>query len=287
MTPANFADVWREIDEAIGIGFTFKPLQDQERSLISYDPDIYFNPKFSSFIAKTAMPLQALTSERVKRLDTSKVLLDIYRQRGLIAPEDYDYSDKKFRYETELHDYVFKDQEAIYYTEGITFYKANTHYKVTGSKRRKSMKAQAAVLMHLNPAFEEHVFFDVIEQSNLYQCIPPLPTHEIEDIVSEMYEKKLSGNLNPKSKTRKLIYKTNCALLKEEKLQLQGACAGLSRNAKTIKILIDYFQTLRAFGKRIRQKDFIEGLTISRRAIIDNWKKIKEDVEKYNLTIAS
>ena len=60
VTPKNFERVWQEINDSIGLEFTFTALENSEPTLISYDPSIYFNPMASSFQAKKPIPIKAI-----------------------------------------------------------------------------------------------------------------------------------------------------------------------------------------------------------------------------------
>ena len=293
VTPSNFEKVWHEINDAIGLDFLLVKKEDEQLKLISYDPSIYYNPRATSFTTKHLHPLQAFQihetskSERLFGSNFSQVQLDLlHKEYDRIAPEDYNYSDSTFRYETQFHDHVFGDKEWRFFPEGIPFYKSNTYYRVDGDKRIPTMYAQAAVLMILNPLAEEEIFVERMWQINKYQCVHMLRRCEIEYIVKEQYGKMQEGKLKANFRYRKIVYKTHSKLLLEEKRQLNAYAAGRIKVAKTLDSIKNGLSELMELERKIMQKDVINITGLSKRTVITHWNRYKDDVDTYNDIIA-
>ena len=217
----------------------------------------------------------------------SEVQLDLlYNIRDRIAPLDYDYSNSKFRYKTELHDHVFGEKEYKFFPNGIEFYESKTYHKVSGDKRKKTMYAQAATLMVLNPDYDMETFIERVWQINLYQCTPILSKSLIEYIVKKQYSRLEDGTLSVKPLLRKLVYKTNCNISLEEKQVLQANFSGVSKIQKSYKSIKADLQTLMESGKKVIQKNLIDISKMSERTVKYYWKRyFKEEVLKYNKNI--
>jgi hypothetical protein len=295
ITPSTFKDAWHEINEATGLEFTFNALENAEASLISYDKDIYYNPEASNFLQEKPhlLKVQSSASESALsavQLSLLKVQLDILQEEEYdrIAPQDYDYSGKKFRYQTELNDDVFGDEEFKVFPKGIPFYKINSYYLVEGKKRQSTMYAQAAILIKLNPLYNEKTIVNRLDEINFYQCKPRLSKSEIEFIVMVQYERQKAGTLKINPGIRKIVYKTNSNFLLKDKRQLNAVVSGKIKATNTYNSLKANLSTLMESGRTIIQKDLIEISKSCERTAKTYWVKyFKNDVAEYNKSIAA
>lgn len=218
ITKENFKDSYKSIASELGIAdcMDINAIKKTQYTVLSYDPNIIFNPNSFVFTAtenpsfsSNMYPSQNLTLNDRK-----------------ITPEQPRIP---FRM-TNASDFVNPNEDYQVFPEGLETAKIILPKNTPKGMRTKKLMAITHQYVALNPQKDFDSIFQMISGVNVYFTNEPLTEKEVYGIVKSIFKYKEDGTLKPiNNKVRKVVFSDKCKLSKEEKVTIVNKEVGKMR----------------------------------------------------------
>jgi hypothetical protein len=226
ITIDNFNTSYSAIAVDLGISRYMDPqaIKKTQFTVISYDPQIYFNPDSIVFSATlpTFGPIAFKNPPSVR---------EIKKEEHLLLNGGF-FNSYAYRI-TNASDYVENGREYQVFPEGIQTAKIHIPRNVPIGKRSKTLYAIAQNTAALNNISYENLLYKMRDANNICN-VEPLPDNEVIGIVNSIMSYKKNKTLKPiNNTTRKVIFKNGSGLSREEKVSIVNKEVGKMKVMKT------------------------------------------------------
>lgn len=272
ITTDNFKTSYFSIADDLGISkyMDVDAIKKSQYTVISYDPQLYFNP--NSFVFPPTEPKKVSfrgnmsSSANLPRNDT--FLID----GNAILP---------YR-TTNASDYVEANKEYQVYPEGIKTAKIDIPRNIAVGKRTKVLMAIMNQVLAINKNLTKEQVLNKALNINQIFTNNPLPIENVIGIVKSIFRYQTEGTLKPiNNKVRKVIFSEKSKLTKEEKISIVNKEVGAMRTKNTKQRIYNVIETWNKSGK-ITIKKIAEELKLGEATVKRNWKEFKVLVQNYN-----
>ena len=229
VTVENFRETYYDIANKLGISqcMDLSAIKKTQSTVLSYDPNIYFNPDSYVFTATKKLSYSGNMSS-ASNLPAN----DSFPPKNLGLKS-------LFRL-TNASDFVDSDKLYQVFPEGLMTAKIDIPRNIPIGKRNSVLIAIANQIVSLNPYLTQDQALDKIVGVNNIFANEPLPYNEVLGIVRSIFKYKENKSLKPiLNKARKVIFHENCTLSKNEKIGVVNTEVGRMRVAKTKQLIYD------------------------------------------------
>ena len=312
--PITLKEITKTIADTLGIPFDNKAVSVDRINIISYDEEVYYNPKatkinVSSFYKKeqsftqsevTHKPSNSAKNNTIKTETNSKIkstkinkkekcsktpIVNNYIRLGV---NEY-YSEETMRYsnlEDYTKDYVFEEnQEFIYLEDKIAYVEVYIPEKIYNGERNQKLFSIASMMYGLNPNVKKETLYNFAYKLNSSRCEEPVAKSEVTDIVAKILQKKPLLFAN---KTRRFLFNEAMELTRSQKQSIAGKNTARVRVEETNQKIDEFLNNYdvnkdgRIFMRTIERGTGLSYSTIRRRGetLKDMMKSINSELKK-------
>lgn len=275
ITANNFNESYDSIAESLGIAgrFDTSAKKKSQFTVVSYDPDLYFNPESYVFSAseKVSFKGNMSSSSNLPRNDTF-----------------YENSSSRIPYRTtNAGDYVNDNEEYQIFPDGIMTAKINIPRNIQIGNRAKILISIVNQVAALNWALTFDQILERALQINNIMTKEPLLYQQVVGIVKSIWRYKQEGTLKPyNNKMRKVIFNAKSTLSKEDKVSIVNKEVGKIKVSKTKNRIHDVIQVWNK-PEKITQKKIAVEATLGLATVKRYWSEFDMLVKDINARVKS
>jgi hypothetical protein len=268
ITQENFKVVYQDIATKLGISdiMDTNAIKMVQSTVLSYDPDIYFNENSIVFDEKVSFRGELKREENISpRNDT------FLKPKYHTAPRN-----------SNAADLVPENLEYMVFPEGIMTAQVIIPRNIKEGSRTNVLLAELNNLVVLNPWLN---YAQVLEKAYMIHNINTddrLSPKEVQNAVDSIFRYKIEGTLRPiNNKIRKVIFKSVSALSREEKIGIVNIEVGKIRTDVTKKKISEAVEGWNCKTK-ITAKVVAQKINMSPATVKRHWSGVKELVKSQN-----
>lgn len=223
ITVENFEETYFDIAEMLGISqcMDYSSIKKTQSTVLSYDPNLTFNPDSYVFTATEKLSFSGNMSF----------------SSNLPANDNFLHNNVGFKSLfriTNASDFVESDKLYQVFPDGVMTAKIDIPRNIPIGKRHSVLIAITNQIVSLNPHLTPDQALDKVLGVNNIFTNEPLPYNEVLGIVRSICTYKEQKTLKPiNNKIRKVIFNVGCNLSKEEKTSIVNKEVGRMRVSKT------------------------------------------------------
>lgn len=273
----NFHSVWAYLkedfaDRNINVDPQTKDITRQ--NVISYDPNLYHNPKCNPLNANDIVSNNTMIPFEYNWDMSEYHFKDPVSTNTGTTYSNFrnNYFDADLVYKTILNDYQGMDYVVI--NQGKAYRDCYVPKSVEDGKRHRWIAGRTISLLFNNPDITYENLLNNTLFANKQQMSPPKQRKEVEDLVKYLYEKHQARNLNYNPRMKKIWFDPDADLTTTEKRSIVGKESAKLKRAKTLGKLQECYILLSKSNKRVTQKMVAELSGKSIRTIKNYWHQI-------------
>jgi len=267
----NFKLSWNYLNnlfEQIGIHIDLHTKDISRQCVISFDPEIYINPKVIPLI---------IPDKTLKELFETTTTLPTYTSNITYT--------EKIKYQTTLDDYGNMDYKVI--EQGKEYRTTYFPQIIQNGKRHKWLSSITNSILFNNPSITCEKLEMILYKINYEHCNPKLPREQVKKITDWSFNKHINHELSITTKKKKIWINPDKQLTTKQKKSIIGIVSGKLRRKQTITKLIESYKQLLTRYPKVTQKLLEQNSTYKLRTIKKYWKEILDGVLYNNIYITN
>ncbi|WP_185207988.1 hypothetical protein [Chryseobacterium sp. C3] len=256
---SNFKEVFTDIAGQLNIPFDYKASDIVRANIISYDPDIYYNPDAHTFDCTCYSSIDNGDVEENHHSITKDIKINSYEWNGENIPIRYDNLQEKI-----------SEKERVYDENGVCDLKDDKLYyssvvipkTIKEGKRNYILSNIAIKIIALNPELTDKRLIKFISKINSSCCTVPMQDNEIQTICSTVLSKR-NEFIPYNNAVRRFLFDPQKKFQKGERQRLSVIYLNKCRGERTKQIVSHAFSDLLSECRRFKIKDILEETKVS------------------------
>ncbi|MFL9835828.1 BT4734/BF3469 family protein [Chryseobacterium terrae] len=281
----NFKEAFTDIAKQLGIPFDYKAGDIVRANILSYDPNIYYNPNAHSFDCTCYSSTNSEDIEENLHSINKDKLFNSYVWNGEKCPIQYDNLQEKISAKERAYDENgvcdLKDDK-LYYSRAVI------PKTIQIGTRNRILSSIAIRILALNPELPDYRLTKFISKVNNSCCTIPMEDDEIKTICSTVLRKR--HNLIPlNNEKRRFLFDPQKEFQKGEKQRLAITYLNKCRGERIKQVISHAFSDLLNECRRFKIKDILEMTKVSQTTInkhlplilMEEYKNEVEDIQQF------
>ncbi|OEK07283.1 hypothetical protein A8C32_17750 [Flavivirga aquatica] len=290
VTQDNFSDTYNHIGYLLDIDLDNNARKATQQTILSYDPDLYFNPNSTIYSAVTTTNNNIVTNSDISNfnditIETKKVSNhSIKKRKECIGRNDtFCIHSSHIRFNN-INDYFINSDDIYEVRENsVMICDPFIPMRVPKGKRNSTMFFILSQYQLLNP-LQGFNFLKSISNTINDRCVVPLNDNEVHRIINSVIkmhsENKLVMHYNSK---RKILFNPKYKLTREEKMVIVNREMGKLRVKKSQQKIYNAIENWDfSLFKKITQKNVVECSGVSIATVKRHWSVFKDYVKEFN-----
>jgi len=277
VTYQNFNDTYNAIGKCLGIDVDINAAKATQQTVLSYDPELYFNPNSITYTAENIS-----YSDDIKKVPSAHILKK--GEEGMLGDGTFSEYNNKLRFNN-ISDYFINSNDSyIMFEDKINICEPYLPAIITEGNRNSAMFYHLSQIKMLN----HHVNYKTLKtlsESINKRMFPRLPNKEVHTIINNVLKGFENGSLKLiLNKERKFLFNPNVKLTFKEKMNIVNKENARLKVGSTKQKIYDIIEDWDfEVNKKITQGKIEKISGISKRTIIRYWSDFKEYVAELNL----
>jgi len=282
LTFDNFNDTYKAIGKSLGINIDKNAAKATQQTVLSYDPDLYFNPNSTTYTASTTFD-----SYEVKKVPSAHILKK--ERRGMVGNGTFsEYNNTPLRFNNISDYFIDNDGDYRVFEDKINICEPYLPILVQEGKRNGTMFYHLTQHKMLNPHIDYKTLKSLSESINK-RMVPRLPNNEVNTIINNVLKGYENDSLKLiLNKERKFLFNPKFKLTFKEIMDIVNKENGLLRIDMTKRTIYDVIEDWDyKANKKITQGKVANLSGISLRTVKRYWSSFKEYVTELNIDYKS
>jgi hypothetical protein len=273
LTLDNFKATYLNIINELGISdfVDTQAIKASQFNVLSFDPDLFFNPDSFVFNATNVAPQSVVIRRKEKKAYTI--------DWGAESSNQINYDNL---------DGIEIDGDYIVNWEGYDYIKCFIQMNKVSVNRNNFLLSYCNNLVYLNPNISPERTFKILDNVNRFACAVPIDDKQLWRIINAIFKYQQDGSLKPIyfNKKRKIVFDKKSKLSREEKLDICRTEIALKKTEDSKQKLYDIIEQwdFKELGK-ITQRKIYQSFPITKKTVEKYWSEFKEYVNELNETV--
>jgi len=272
----NFSNTYDEIGKQLNILPDPNARKATQQTVLSYDPDLYFNPNSITYTAKNIS-----YSDKVKKVPSAHIIKK--GERGLLGDDTFLENSNTLRFNNISDYFINRNEEYLVFKDKIKICEPFIQSIIERGKRNNIMFFHLSQYKMLNPNINRKTLKTLSETINK-RMVPKLSNNEVDSIIKSVFKKYEEGTLELiLNKERKFLFNPIYKLTREEKMKIVNSLNGELKKEATKETIYNTIETwdFESYGKIIQEKVAdVSGFSVT--TIKRYWSNFKEFIRELN-----
>ncbi len=282
LTFDNFNDTYKAIGKSLGVNIDKNAAKATQQTVLSYDPDLYFNPNSTTYTASTTFD-----SHEVKKVPSAHILKK--ERRGMVGNGTFsEYNNTPLRFNNIADYFINNNGNYIVFENKINICEPYLPLLIQEGKRNGTMFYHLTQHKMLNPHIDYKTLNSLSESINK-RMVPRLPNNEVNTIIKNVLKGYENDSLKLiLNKERKFLFNPISKLSFNEKMSIVNKENGRLRVDNTKQRIYDAIEDWDyKVYKKITQSKVTDVSGIPTRTVKRYWSDFKEYVTELNTAYKS
>ncbi len=222
LTTENFKETYKALGNLLQVAVDFNAAKPTQLNVLSYDPNIYFNPNSETYIAPS----------------TKKVVNDYQKKNNNTIGTVNDFlSSQKLRF-SNLKEYVetlrFNGEAVMLLDEKVELSIVQVPNLIEEGRRNKTLSGICYQTRALNINISFNSLFKILDWVNKTRCTPRYPKQDLIKLVKHVMSLPIQELVPVKNYSRRIFFNPDYILSNTEKRALSMQCVNWERTAKIL-----------------------------------------------------
>lgn len=271
----NFNECYLDIANTIGVVVDECANKATQQTVLSYDPDLYFNPKSITYSA----PVTIFNNDK----KVSYTHINEKEKRGISVYDTFSDNTSKLRFNNIDDYFINSDEDYLYFKEKIYICDPYLPNKIPRGKRNSTMFFLLSQIKVLNPQLS-HKSLKGLSQGINRKMYPKLDDNEIDGIIKSILKGYKNNTLKMFcNKERRFLFNPKIKFTFKDKMTIVNKVNGDTKIEETKKDIYNIIESWDFIKyNKITQQKVAELSEVSTRTVKRYWLDFKEYVKDLN-----